>query len=77
MKTLNYVHFAQIKKVELNSPAPQQPSMLAQPANQPAPLQLRMDYSLWPRHSTYCNISIGTENGIDREGNLETQNGLE
>lgn len=26
--------------------------------------------------STYCNISIGTENGIGRKGNLETQNGL-
>lgn len=65
-------------QAEPTSPlSPQEPSVLAQTADQPASLQLSMAHSLRPGHSTYCNVSIGTEDGIDRKGNLETHNGLE
>lgn len=81
-KSVYFAHEAEVlrfhfKSNQKNLPTPQQPSALAQTENQTASFPLRMARSLWPGRSTYCNVSVGTENGIDRIGNLETQNGLE
>lgn len=60
----------------INPVFPQQSNVLTQPANQTASFQLMIAHDPRSGLSTYCNISIGTENGIGRKGNLETQNGL-